>query len=162
MMWTQIAGEGFEDRIEGLTGSLHWLPNTTEWTGRYRITQNQHNDFLIDRELQATGKSYTGIPGGARPQDMAMTWSMGPIYQRDKEHLGTTDGLIIRSRRRMISAAKAFIEEGTPPPCSTDPSLYAQRSGTVILPRNVDWWEATKELRKGFVKHEGLQTLVGG
>jgi phenylpropionate dioxygenase-like ring-hydroxylating dioxygenase large terminal subunit len=161
MMWTQIAGEGFEDRIRGLTGGLHWLPNQTDWLGRWHITQNQHNDFLIDRELQASGTSYTGIPGGARPQDMAMTWSMGPIYQRDHEHLGTTDGLIIRSRRRMINACKAFLEHGTPPPCSDDPSMYSQRSGTVILPRSADWFEAARDLRKGFVQHENLKTLAG-
>jgi phenylpropionate dioxygenase-like ring-hydroxylating dioxygenase large terminal subunit len=162
MMWTQIAGTSFRDRIDGLTGGLHWLPSTSGWLGRYHLTQNQHNDFLIDRELQKTGTSYTGIPGGARPQDMAMTWSMGAIYDRSHEHLGTTDALIIRTRRRMINAARALRANGTPPPASTDAAIYAQRSGQTILPRNVDWWEETRELRKGFVKHDGLKQLAGG
>jgi hypothetical protein len=131
-----------------------------EGLGRYHLTQDQHNDFLIDRELQASGTSYTGIPGGARPQDMAMTWSMGPIYQRQREHLGTTDVLIIRTRRRMLAAARALREHGTPPPASEDPSIYAQRSGQTVLPRIVDWWEATQELRKGFAVHEGLAEVL--
>ena len=35
-----------------------------------------------------------------------MTETMGPIYDRTREHLGTTDSLIIRARRRMINAAQ--------------------------------------------------------
>jgi hypothetical protein len=162
MMWTQIAGPNFEKRISGLTGGLHWRANTSGWLGRYHLTQDQHNDFLIDREVQKSGVSYTGIPGGARPEDMAMTWSMGAIYDRSHEHLGTTDALIIRTRRRMINAAKALRDQGTPPPASEDASIYAQRSGQVVLPRNADWWEETRELRKAFVRHEGLVPLAGG
>jgi nitrite reductase/ring-hydroxylating ferredoxin subunit len=161
MMWTQIAGPDFEKRIAGLTGGLTWRPSDTGWLGRYHLTQDQHNDFLIDREVQKSGLSYTGIPGGARPQDMAMTWSMGPIYDRSHEHLGTTDALIIRTRRRMINAAKALREHGTPPPASEDPAIYAQRSGQVVLPRDVDWWAETQGLRRGFVEHEGLRELAG-
>jgi phthalate 4,5-dioxygenase oxygenase subunit len=162
MMWTQIAGPEFEKRIAGLTGGLHWLPSTSDWLGRYHLTQNQRNDFLQDRDLQKSGTSYTGIPGGARPQDMAMTWSMGSIYDRSHEHLGTTDSLIIRTRRRMIQSAKALRDQGTLPPGAADPAVYAQRSGQVVLPRNVDWWEATQDLRKGFAVHEGLAQLAGG
>ena len=51
-------------------------------------TQNAANDFLIDREKQRTF-SYTGIVG-INQQDMAVTESMGAIYQRHQEHLGTT------------------------------------------------------------------------
>jgi len=162
MMWTQIAGEDFEKRIAGLSGGLNWLPSTSDWLGRYRLTQNQHNDFLMDREVQKSGTSYTGIPGGARPEDMAMTWSMGPIYDRSHEHLGTTDALIIRTRRRVLNAAKALRDNGTPPPASLDPATYAQRSGQVVLPRTADWWEETRDLRRGFAEHPGLKQLVGG
>jgi hypothetical protein len=86
---------------------------------------------------------------------------MGPIYQRHQEHLGTTDQLIIRTRRRVLAAAKALREHGVIPPGVEEPALYGQRSGGVILPRSVDWFEATKDLRKGFVKHEDLAPLVG-
>ena len=48
------------------------------------------NDYLIDREAQKNWDSYTGIPG-IRQQDMAVTETMGPIYNRRQEHLGTTD-----------------------------------------------------------------------
>ncbi len=160
MMWTQIAGPEFEKRINGLTGRLNWRPSTTHWLGRYHLTQDQYNDFLIDREVQTSGTSYTGIPGGARPEDMAMTWSMGDIYDRSHEHLGTTDALIIRTRRRMLAAARALRDSRTLPPGAESPEVYAQRSGQVILRRTVDWWKETQELRRGFVEHVGLQELV--
>ena len=58
-----------------------YLPPTTDWYGHHNITQNYENDFLMDRELQSSGNSYTGIEG-VRQQDMAMTESMGPIVDR--------------------------------------------------------------------------------
>jgi len=62
MMWTQIAGPSFRDRIDGLTGGLHWLPSTSDWLGRYHLTQNQHNDFLQDRDLQKERRQLHGHP----------------------------------------------------------------------------------------------------
>jgi phenylpropionate dioxygenase-like ring-hydroxylating dioxygenase large terminal subunit len=126
-----------------------YLPNTTGWHGRFVITQNYENDFLIDREAQRTWKSFTGIEG-IRQQDMAMTEGMGRIYDRSHEHLGTTDAMIIRSRRRYINAAKALRDHGILPPGVESPRSYHQRSGQVILPRAVDWWEATQPLREKF------------
>jgi len=154
LMWTQVGGTEGDRRIQ-------WQPNTTDWYGRFHITQGPENGFLQDRELQKSGESYTGIPGGARPQDMAVTWSMGTVYDRSREHLGTTDQLIIKTRRRMLAAVRAHRDEGVIPPGVDEPQIYQQRSGGVVLPRSVDWWEATRDLRKAFVKHEGLKPLVG-
>ena len=72
---------------------------------------------------------------------------MGPIYQRHQEHLGTSDSMIIRSRRRWIAQARMLEEQGIIPPGVDDSTLYRRRSGEVILPRNVDWWEGTESLR---------------
>jgi hypothetical protein len=33
------------------------------------------------------------------------------------------------------------------------PEIYRQRSGGVILPRAVDWLEATRDLRQAFVEY---------
>ena len=123
-----------------------YMPQTTDWLGRFNIEQTLENDYLVDREAQRDWKSYSGIPG-IRQQDMAVTETMGPIYQRDHEHLGTSDSMIIRTRRRWIAQAKALAEEGIIPPGVEDQTLYRRRSGEVILPRNVDWWEGTERLR---------------
>ena len=79
-----------------------------------------------------------------------MTESMGPIMNRSREHLGTTDALIIRTRRKMMASAKALAEQGIAPPGVDSPQAYHQRSGGIVLPRSVDWWEATRELREKF------------
>ena len=127
----------------------NYLPNGTGWFDRYNIDQTFENDFLIDREAQRTWQSYTGI-SGIRQQDMAMTESMGPIMDRTNEHLGTTDVLIIRTRRRLLACARALQDAGMSPPGIDHPEVYHQKSGGVILPRSADWWDATREIRERF------------
>lgn len=122
---------------------------TTDWYGRFNLVQNMDNDYLVDREEQRNWKSFTGIPG-IRQQDMAVTESMGPIYDRTREHLGTTDVLIIRTRRRLIQAAKALRDQGLVPPGVDNPEVYRLRSGEVVMPRDANWWDASKELRERF------------
>jgi phthalate 4,5-dioxygenase oxygenase subunit len=125
------------------------LPNTSDWYGRFRSDQNLENDYLIDREAQRIWQTYTGIPGG-RIQDCAMTETMGVIYDRSHEHLGTTDTMIIRARRKLIAMARALAEEGTVPPGVDSPEVYRQRSGEIVLPRSSDWWESYKALHQRF------------
>jgi phthalate 4,5-dioxygenase len=98
---------------------------------------SEENDFLIDRQLQRE-HTFTGIPT-IRLQDAAMTTSMGIIMDRTKEHLGTTDMTIIRARQRLIRAARALREQGTPPPGAREPGLYRVRSCSAVLPDGVDW-----------------------
>jgi phenylpropionate dioxygenase-like ring-hydroxylating dioxygenase large terminal subunit len=134
---------------------MAYLPDTSDWMGKFRLVQRRENDYQIDREAQRTNQSFTGI-AGIHQQDQAVTESMGVIYERTNEHLGTSDAMVIRTRRRLINAAKAFRDEGLVPPGVDDPTVYRYRSGGVILPRSADWMEATKELRKAFVDHGPL------
>ncbi len=134
------------------------MPNTTDWHGRYLSEANTDNDYLLDRALQRSNSGnngYSGIPGG-RQQDRAVTSSMGPIYDRTQEHLGTTDSLIIRARRRLLDAARTFARTGNPAPGALSPELYRVRSGQVVLPTGVNWVEATEEKRKAFTEHPDL------
>ncbi|HEY0583186.1 MAG TPA: Rieske 2Fe-2S domain-containing protein [Chloroflexota bacterium] len=139
-------------------------PNTTDWYGRFRPEQDLSNDFLIDRQAQRhnTGSAgYTGISGIAI-QDAAMTGSMGPIYDRSQEHLGTTDVMVIRVRRRLIAAVTAHMKHGVTPPGVDDPAAYRVRSGGVFLPPDADWVDATRELRQAFVEHPDLDPALNG
>jgi phthalate 4,5-dioxygenase len=142
-------GRGSEARGPQPRAADLYKPNTSDWYGRFNMEQCADNDYMIDRQAQRSMQSYTGIPG-IRQQDMAVTESMGPIYKRWQEHLGTTDALIIRTRRRMMDAARALEEHGTVPPGVDNPEVYRQRSGGVILPRDVNWWDGTHELRTAF------------
>jgi hypothetical protein len=126
--------------------SSQFLPATSDPLSRWRLIANSGNDYEIDREYQKSGLSYTGL-ANVPLEDQAVTESMGAIYERDHEHLGTSDAMIIRTRRRLINAAKALAERGTVPPGVDEPEVYYTRSGGVILPRTADWQQATERLR---------------
>jgi phthalate 4,5-dioxygenase len=144
-----------------VVGPPETLPNTTDWYGRFRCVASADNDYLIDRKLQRT-TSYTGI-GSIFLQDQAVTESMGPIYDRTSEHLGTSDMMVIRTRKRLIDAAKALRDKGQVPPGVDRPGVYRVRSGGVVLPRDADWIEATRGLRTAGVEHPGLtRSVLGG
>lgn len=139
-------------------------PNTTDWHGRFRTIMNGDNDFMIDRDVQRKNEGVAGYTGiqNIGMQDAAMTWSMGPIMDRSKERLGSSDAAVIRVRRRLIAAAQALEKYGTAPPGVDDPSAYRVRSGGVLLPEGADWVESTKELRKAFVDHPNLDPAING
>jgi phthalate 4,5-dioxygenase oxygenase subunit len=105
--------------------------------GIAQLPGNQRNDFLIDREKQRNF-SYTGITG-INQQDMAVTESMGTIYDRGSEHLGTTDGAIIRMRRQLIKAAKDLAQGIEPATADTSLPFEKVRSAERIILPTEDW-----------------------
>jgi len=66
-------------------------------------------------------------------QDAAIQESMGPIVDRTKERLVSTDNGIIMARVRMILAVKALTDKGVTPP-GVDPLHQRVRSASIILP----------------------------
>jgi len=70
-------------------------PNDTSWFGRFRLIADESNDYLMDRDRQEHDEEYSGI-AGIHLQDQAITESMGTIYDRTKEHLGSSDAMVIR------------------------------------------------------------------
>jgi hypothetical protein len=105
-------------------------------------------------------KTYAGLQS-IFIEDQAVTGSMGKIVDRTKERLGTSDQMIIRTRQRLIKAARALLE-GESPPEVDKPEVYGARSGGMMLPVGVDWVEASSELRKGFIPHPELDLAVIG
>ena len=101
---------GSDELAEYKTGNLDYarlIPGT------YIPQGNRANDYLMDRDLQRRG-SFTGIPS-AQLQDLAVQESQGPIADRTKEHLGTSDTAIVKCRRRLLEVAKKFANDGTVP-----------------------------------------------
>ena len=66
--------------------SIEWMPNGTGWLGRFRLTQNRDNDFLVDRELQKSGSSYTGIPAARARR----TWPSPTAWARSTPAAAST------------------------------------------------------------------------
>jgi phenylpropionate dioxygenase-like ring-hydroxylating dioxygenase large terminal subunit len=111
--------------------------------GSFRQTHNKDNDYLIDREMQRS-VNYTGLPGN-RVQDAMVTESMGPIYDRTREHLGTSDKAIIFFRRQLLKWA-LDLEKGIEPPLLRDPSLFRARPVDIVTdePNLLPIWEADR------------------
>ena len=89
-----------------------------------------------------------GIPFLGNLQDRAMTETMGPIYDRTQEHLGTTDAMVILVRRRLIEAARALRSQGELPANVDDPNLCRVRPASAVLPDGESWIGATEKARQ--------------
>jgi len=111
--------------------------------GGYRPAANKDNDYLIDRAAQKAGITYSGVEGIAM-QDASLQESMGPIVDRTKENLVSTDNGIIMARHRMLRAIKALMEQGTVPP-GVDPAHHHVRSAAIVLPADQAFKDAAKE-----------------
>jgi hypothetical protein len=86
---------------------------------------------------------FCGIPGFGM-QDRAMTESQGPIFDRTRERLGTSDTAIIQVRKCLIDAAKRLRQEQADPP-GLDSRLHHIRATSVRLPKDTVWVEAVKD-----------------
>lgn len=123
-----------------------YLPSTGDPLTRWRSPANRANDYMLDHEIQRT-KMFSGIPREGKLQDMAVMESMGTVYERTHEHLGTSDKMIIAVRRALINAAKGLRDEGSVHATVDNPKLYRVRPVEIMLKEGVDWFEATEEHR---------------
>ncbi|MBW3621525.1 MAG: aromatic ring-hydroxylating dioxygenase subunit alpha, partial [Actinobacteria bacterium] len=108
--------------------------------GTYRPLQNKDNDYLMDRDAQRRGETFSGVKGIAM-QDASLQESMGPIVDRTKERLVSTDSGIIKARLKLRKAAEELRDEGIAPP-GLDPDHQRVRSVAIVLPRDEDFIDA--------------------
>ena len=124
--------------------TVTWLPDrpladndisTIEsWTGAYAEVDpktfepiaSRANDYLLDREKQRT-ENFTGMRG-IREQDIAVQEDQfgGPVTDRTKEHLGTSDAGVITLRRRLLNSVRNF-QQGQEPPEPRKATAYRVR-----------------------------------
>jgi len=134
-------------QIPGASIGNAFLPNTTDWFGRWRLAANASNDYMIDRALQRAS-SYSGIEG-IHLQDQAMTESMGGIVDHTWEHLSVSDLMINRTRRRLLNAARGAAEGLTPPGVDHPQTFQGARGGDFVSKKSIGWLEAyTDQMRK--------------
>jgi hypothetical protein len=116
-------------------------PDDGSALGRGRFTASLENDYLIDRSRQRAS-NFSGIEESPPLQDAAVQESMGPIVDRSREHLGSTDVGIIRVRRRLLEAALRLRDGGEEPPGVSDPGAYRRHGCQLLLEPGADWVEA--------------------
>lgn len=111
--------------------------------GTFIPVANKGNDYLMDRTAQKAGHSYSGIDGIGM-QDASLQESMGPVADRSRENLASTDNGIVMARMRLLKAARALVDKGEIPP-GVDPVHHRVRSAALILPPGRPFNEAAKE-----------------
>jgi phthalate 4,5-dioxygenase oxygenase subunit len=110
--------------------------------GTFRPIVNKYNDYRIDRAAQKAGRTYSGVTGIAM-QDASVQESIGPIADRAKENLVSTDNAIIMARHRLRRAVLA-LQHGTAPP-GLNQECQRVRSASFVLPNDVAFAEARRE-----------------
>jgi hypothetical protein len=103
--------------------------------GSFIPLANRRNDYLIDRAAQKARKTFSGVDG-VGVQDAAIQESMGPIQDRNREHLVSSDNGIVKTRKRLMDAASA-VARGLAPP-GLDPAEQGERAVSMVAPRDLD------------------------
>ena len=145
--------------LGGAAPAPEYLPDDSDWLGRYRIEAREDNNWLIDREAQRSNRIYSGIDH-IPLQDQAVTESMGEISDHAFEHLGPGDLMISRTRRRVLKAARAFAQ-GQPAPGVEQPEIFmGARSGYFLADTSAEWREAYRAQVNQAVRPVGLPASV--
>jgi phthalate 4,5-dioxygenase len=111
--------------------------------GTYRPAENKDVDYLMDRDAQKRGETFSGVRGIAQ-QDASLQESMGPIVDRAKERLVSSDTGIIKARQKLRKAIEALRDEGVTPP-GVDPAHHRIRSAAVVLPQEESFIESCRD-----------------
>jgi phenylpropionate dioxygenase-like ring-hydroxylating dioxygenase large terminal subunit len=105
--WTPMTEADIDEYKHGGWTHPEMIPGT------WKTKDNVHNDYNIDRVAQRNF-SYTGIKTFPL-QDIAMMENQwGPIANRTREHLASSDSSIIYVRRRLLKAAKDLARGSEP------------------------------------------------
>lgn len=78
--------EDIDQIMSGAAFPPRMIPST------FKPLANRDNDWLLDREMQKR-INFSGI-WGINEQDRALQETMGAIYDRTKEHMGSADSAI--------------------------------------------------------------------
>ena len=104
----------------------------------YRKLNNIDNWYAQDRQMMKT-QNMSGIKG-ILVQDHAVSETQGPILDRTKEHLASSDVAVVTWRNQMLRAAKSYAEKQELPSAlqmSIDWSRI--KAATVVFPNEKTW-----------------------
>lgn len=86
-------------------------PEPLDYTG---LRGDRATRWGQDRDLMASGH-FTGFGRSLLEEDVAVQTSMGPIVDRSKEHLSSSDVAVAHVRRLLLEALSTVAAGGTPP-----------------------------------------------
>jgi phthalate 4,5-dioxygenase oxygenase subunit len=106
----------------------------------FRKARNFDNWYLQDREAMKS-RGFSGI-FGTRTQDHAVQETMGAIYDRTREHLGTSDRAIIAMRRLLADSVRGYTDGIDPPGLAASIPYELIRGDDFTKPANITWQDA--------------------
>jgi len=112
----------------------------------YWSQYNRGNAYQFSYQLQVD-KYNSGLPG-LWVQDAACQSGVSPIYDRTKEHLGTSDTGIARTRRLLLDTVRRLSVDGVQPVSAQDPDRFLFRAISITIPAGGDWRSAGQEFMK--------------
>ena len=105
----------------------------------FRMVRNKSNNWLQDREAMKKGTSFSGLRG-VQTEDAVAQESMGPIQDRTREYLSSSDIAVVRLRRLMLQSVRSFKESGKAPLGLGAPVDYAElRAEEKVIPVGTPW-----------------------
>ena len=110
------------------------------------------NDYEVDWDSQRD-TYFSGLPG-VWVQDAACQEGMGPITDRSRERLGSSDVGIIQTRRLLMRLARHLESDGSVPISASDPSVMRIRPVGTMLPQDDSWADATLKLMEGHGEYD--------
>jgi phthalate 4,5-dioxygenase oxygenase subunit len=144
--FTSFAGPLDREAMRAQRQQFISLPDYIPKSGR-------HNRWGFNPEEQRS-QTYLGM--GEEDINVHDQWaveSMGPIQDRTREHLGTSDKIIMANRRSLLQAIEA-VQAGGVAPGAADPALSGGMSG----PDTVDgvapagewptWWREQARIKR--------------
>ena len=120
-----------------------YVERTNDPRSYFLTRANKRNDFMRNREVEKTSM-FNGVPFVLNLQDRAMTELMcddegNPIYDRSREHLGSSDAMVITVRRQLLHAVVRLHDGGGVPANVENVHLDRVRSASLRLPVGADW-----------------------
>lgn len=118
-------------------------------TPDYRFVQNRSNRYMQDRSSLKT-RSYSGI-AGVPVQDVCAVEGAGPIQDRSRENLVSSDKAIVVSRKLLLKAIQDVQEGHDPQHVIRDPESNRFPGMIIhvgIVPQDTDWKEYCRKLEE--------------
>lgn len=106
---------------------------------------NRGNAYRFDGAL---GDKYNAALPGLWVQDAACQSGVSAIYDRAKEHLGTTDAGIVRARRLLLESLKKLAAEGQAPSSASEPDKFLWRAISITVPEGANWRSEGQEFMR--------------
>jgi hypothetical protein len=118
-----------------------------ELTPDNRLVRNKANRYLQDRAKMKTD-NLCGMGDYFPAHDAFATETPGPIHDRTREHLVTTDMCIVAARRQLLDGVQAVLEGRDPLHVVRDPRRNDQSAMVVVsevVPDSTDYRDVWKK-----------------